>query len=629
VKRMSWNGFLPLLAMTALLLGGCSLSQERVRRADAVIADLRDHTASCDQPQRCAAESPYHTLYAESAQSGTPLHFVTLLDHGADSLALRLHLVRSARKSIEVQTFIFSADDTGYLFLDELIRAARRGVKVRVIADQLFSLGDYTLLARLARAHVNFELRLYNPALNDATTQPLEFAASILCCFFQFNQRMHNKLLLVDGETGVAGGRNYEDRYFDWDEEFDYRDRDVLVTGKHAGAQMQASFEQFWHHPRTRSMAQLGDVNRRLLQTNRVPPPPWNTPIWNRPARVEALSRLADDSAWITSRFVTPAFRVAAVDYFSDSPNKPLERENPADKALTERIMGLLQGARREIVLQTPYLVISRPARKVFRALREREPDLRVIVSTNSLAATDAFYVYALSHKYKKRYIKHLGFEIYEFKPFPGDAALLIPGYEALAAANTPLPPPAPPPADPDGAAEPDEGQADAVKSFVPVPLQEEGRTRLGMHAKSIVIDEAISLIGSHNFDPRSDNYNTESGFIIHDAAFAAALRRSILRDTEPQNAWVIARRPRPLLVDRLNNAIGDFSTALPLFDFWPFRYATSFELKPGCAPLRTSDPRFYDCYEPVGDFPGVNLPLKHIYTRIVTAFGAGLVGIL
>ena len=83
------------------------------------------------------------------------------------------------------------------------------------------------------------------------------------------------------------------------------------------------------------------------------------------------------------------------------------------------------------------------------------------------------------------------------------------------------------------------------------------------------------------------------------------------------------------MLVERINNAINDFSTALPLFDFWPFRYATSFELKPGCAPLRPSDPAFYDCYEPVGDFPGVNLPLKSIYTRIVTAFGAGLVGIL
>ena len=598
--RNGWQ-LLATIAL-ALLLAGCSLSRERVRRADAVIEQLRDHELSCARADNCAADSPYHELYQESLQAAAPHHFVTLLDHGADSLALRLHLVRSARKSIEVQTFIFSADDSGHLFLDELIRAARRGVRVRVIADQLFSLGDYTLLARLARAHANFELRLYNPAFDDAATQPLEFAANILCCFFQFNQRMHNKLLLIDGETGLAGGRNYEDRYFDWDPEFDYRDRDVVVTGVGAGRQMQASFEQFWTHKRTRTMAQLKDVNRRLLQNSREPAPSWDTPPWQRPDRVAAIMRQADDWNWIVDRFVAHGFRVAQVDYFSDSPNKPLEPENPADKALTRHIVDLLDDARHEIVLQTPYLVISRPARRVFRGLRERVPDLRVIVSTNSLAATDAFYVYALSHKYKKRYIKHLGFEIHELKPFPGDATRMIQGYEALAGAS----------------GDPPNGAADERRG-----------PRVGLHAKSIVIDGKISLIGSHNFDPRSDNYNTESGFIIHDAAFAQALRASVLRDTEPQNAWVIARRPRPVLVERVNNAINDFSTALPLFDFWPFRYATSFELKPGCAPLRTNDPHFYDCYEAVGDFPGVNLPLKSIYTRIVTAFGAGFVGIL
>jgi cardiolipin synthase C len=603
--RNGWQ-LLATIAL-ALLLAGCSLSRERVRRADAVIEQLRDHELSCARADHCAADSPYHELYQESLQAAAPHHFVTLLDHGADSLALRLHLVRSARKSIEVQTFIFSADDSGYLFLDELIRAARRGVRVRVIADQLFSLGDYTLLARLARAHANFELRLYNPAFDDAATQPLEFAANILCCFFQFNQRMHNKLLLIDGETGLAGGRNYEDRYFDWDPEFDYRDRDVAVTGVSAGRQMQASFEQFWTHKRTRTMAQLKDVNRRLLQISREPAPPWDTPPWQRPDRVAAIMRQADDWNWIVDRFVAHGFRVAQVDYFSDSPNKPLEPENPADKALTRHIVDLLDDARHEIVLQTPYLVISRPARRVFRGLRERVPDLRVIVSTNSLAATDAFYVYALSHKYKKRYIKHLGFEIHELKPFPGDATRMIQGYETLAGAS----------------GDPSNGAAAAASA------DERRGPRIGLHAKSIVIDGRISLIGSHNFDPRSDNYNTESGFIIHDAAFAQALRASVLRDTEPQNAWVIARRPRPVLVERVNNAINDFSTALPLFDFWPFRYATSFELKPGCAPLRTNDPHFYDCYEAVGDFPGVNLPLKSIYTRIVTAFGAGFVGIL
>ena len=260
---------------------------------------------------------------------------------------------------------------------------------------------------------------------------------------------------------------------------------------------------------------------------------------------------------------------------------------------------------RKRIVLQTPYLVISKRAQRVFRELQQRTPRPQVLVSTNSLAATDAFYVYALSHKYKKRYLK-LGFQIYEFKPFPGDAADLVANYALLSGGV-------------DGRGYQRYGQAPVSKPGV----------RLGMHAKSIVIDGSITLIGSHNFDPRSDNYNTESGFIIYDPAVAARVSAAIARDIEPQNSWTIAKRPRTNLLHRINNAIADFSTALPLFDFWPFRYSTSYELNEGCTALPPNDPNFHACYTAVGDFPEVDLPLKSIYTRIATAFGAPAVGIL
>ena len=159
-------------------------------------------------------------------------------------------------------------------------------------------------------------------------------------------------------------------------------------------------------------------------------------------------------------------------------------------------------------------------------------------------------------------------------------------------------------------------------------PLNQHG-IRVHLHAKSIVIDGEITLIGSHNFDPRSDNYNTESGFIIHDRAFTSAVRDIVLRDAAPENSWTIARRPGHSLISRLNAKIGDLSAALPLFDLWPFRYASSFELKEGCTPKRPTEPGFYACYDDVGDFPDVDLPLKTIYTRIVTGFGAGLQSIL
>ena len=148
-------------------------------------------------------------------------------------------------------------------------------------------------------------------------------------------------------------------------------------------------------------------------------------------------------------------------------------------------------------------------------------------------------------------------------------------------------------------------------------------------HEKSMVIDDAVTIIGSHNFDPRSDRYNTESGFIIFDRALAAAVKGAILHDAAAANAWTIARRPRTQPWGKINGAIADLSTALPLFDFWPFRYASSFELNSGCDPVPPSDPHFQECDSDVGDFPEVDLPMTTIYTRIVTAFGAGLLSIM
>jgi len=605
VTRARWHLAGVLVAMA--LLSGCAVNPLRARRAAATAAAAQDHSLTCVAADACAIASPYQTLAERAAREstpGAPVHFTNLLDRGEDSLLLRVHLIRAARKSIDIQTFIFAEDDAGYLILDELVKAARRGVKVRVIVDQLFSLDDTELLARLARAHVNFELRVYNPTFHKARTPPLDFAAGIVCCFFSFNQRMHNKLFLVDNAIGIAGGRNYENRYFDWDDEFDYRDRDVLVAGP-AARQMDISFERFWRNPRSAPLSRLRDVSARILADG-LAAPPYAVHAYHHPERVAALLRRADDAAYIQTHFVAAALRVGAVEYFSDSPDKFDDPDKPGAVRLSRHILELFQQARAEIVMQTPYLVLSGTARRVFREQHRAKPTLNIVVSTNSLAATDAFYVYALSYKYKKRYLK-LGFQIHEFKPFPDEAESTIAHYAAL-----------------DGNLE----EERRYRKYDRVPLHRHG-VRVGLHAKSMVIDGRISLIGSHNFDPRSDHYNTESGFIIHDRAFAQALRASILRDCAPGNAWTIARREHHTWLSRLNERIGDVSAALPVFDLWPFRYASSFELKPGCQPLPPGARDFYDCYTDVGDFPGVDLPLKTIYTRIVTAFGAGLHSIL
>ncbi|HET9483906.1 MAG TPA: phospholipase D family protein [Xanthomonadales bacterium] len=614
---------LPLvLAATLTLLTGCA-TRETLRRAAAEVAQ-RDATLDCTAPDACAVPSPF-TALVESAKASTaeaPVHYVNLLEQGEASLALRVHLMRAARRSIEIQTFIWSEDDTGHLTLAELVAAARRGVKVRVLVDQLYSLDNPRLLAELARAHANLEIRMYNPTFDDASTQPLEFAAGLVCCFFQFNQRMHNKLLLIDGEIGINGGRNIDDRYFDLSDTFNYRDRDVMVIGP-ATRDMLASFDQFWTHEEVLPVERLKDVALRIAR-NGEDETPAEAPRIRDPERIAKVVAQAGDEAFLRGNYVDKAFRVGRVEYFSDHPGKARRGGDPHEQGLTAEISGLMRSARERIVMQTPYLVLSKEAKRLFKRLRRDHPKLRIVVSTNSLASTDAFYVYAISHKYKREYLTELGLEIYEYKPFPGrelpsaakargeDEVRLYAGASRGADHRVAL-----------------FGSGARRDRRAPPPLLKPG-IRRGMHSKSFAIDGRIAMIGSHNFDPRSHRLNTESGVIVWDRPFTQALEQVIAADIAPDQSWTIAAKPDVPVVSDVNQTLEAVSDTVPLVDFWPFRYATSYELKPECpAPLPPGDPGFAACYEAVGEFPEVDLSLKQVYTIIIGAFGQILVPIL
>ena len=623
---MSSRLFSLSLLLAALLLQGCAVSRAKIHQADLAVADTIDRQLTCQQADHCAQPSPLLQAADSALAQSTPeqpVHVVTLLDDSEPALAARVNLVRAARTSIDVQTFIWSQDDAGQLMLNELVQAARRGVTVRILADLLFSFNDLDLLDRLVRASVNLHVRLYNPTFHNARTPPLEFAAGVICCFMKFNQRMHNKLLLVDDSIGITGGRNYQDRYFNWDDTFDYVDRDVMVGGP-AAQQMAASFKLFWNHPRSVPLTHLRDVNRRILSDRA--PPVWPAPHYLRPARVARVQQAAEDPAWLQAWLVDASLHVGKVDYFSDLPAKTDKPDKQRATEFTRHIMRMISATKREMLLQTPYLVMSKHAQHIFRVLHRRTDPPRVIVSTNSLASTDAFAVYAMSYKHRKRYLKKFGFEIHEMKPHAPSAAV----DNELANLGMDAPGLSGETASPASAARARFHLLGSRGSNnLPAPLHSEGR-RFGLHAKSIVVDDTFAMIGSHNFDPRSDHYNTEAGVIVYDHAFADQLRHSILRSTQPENAWVIAPRQSkvPVLTD-INQAIGTVSEQLPLFDLWPFRYATSFDLKPGCQPLRATDPNFYACYQPVGDFPDVALSPKLIITRLVTAFGVGAKGVL
>ncbi|MBW8328345.1 MAG: phospholipase D family protein, partial [Thiobacillus sp.] len=189
-----------------------------------------------------AAASPMALIDAEIAAHPDATG-AYVLDTGAEALLARAWLADHAERSIEVQYFIWSSDNIGILATEALLRAAERGVKVRVIVDDLLiDAPDKSLLA-LAK-HPNVDIRIYNPK-HQVGTPFYKRALNVVTDFRGVNQRMHDKTFIVDGKVAITGGRNMADEYFDYDREYTFRDRDALLVGEAAQA-MRANFDAFW-----------------------------------------------------------------------------------------------------------------------------------------------------------------------------------------------------------------------------------------------------------------------------------------------------------------------------------------------------------------------------------------------
>ena len=195
-----------------------------------------------------------------------------------------------------------------------------------------------------------------------------------------------------------------------------------------------------------------------------------------------------------------------------------------------------------------------------------------------------------------------MGLDIYEFKPFPKDLEIFVPRYIKLI--NMPI----------------EEIKKYALEDNL-APIKKKA-PRLSIHAKTFVIDDNIALIGSHNFDPRSAKYNTECGILVKDEKFCKLVGESMRRMVAPQNSWVVGKRvQKENLRSKCSGFIGSISSALPIFDIWPFQYTSVYELKNDRTPVMSRDPDFYKNYKNVGQFPEVDSTSTDIQTMLFKAF--------
>lgn len=558
-----------------------------------VCASIEGRASRPDEPSAPSGSPVAERVSAADAQTR-----VLRIESGYDALLLRVHLIRTARESVEMQTFIWTNDECGRLLLWELIEAARRGVRVRLIVDQMFSEKDPAVMAFLATVHPNFEVKHYRPAFARIDPPFWQKLAAGALSFRSTNQRMHNKVMLVDGAVLLTGGRNVENTYFDHSAELNFRDRDVLAVGSVVAA-ARKSFEEFWAYRHAVPSRKLRDVASEIARGKfrRYD----RREDWDFGGIFGELSREADDAALVRERFAARMRPVQRAVFVSDEPGKTRGWFGPTAR-LTRELRGALEQAREQVVMQTPYLVLSPAARRLFAQLREQHPRLQFRISSNSFASTDNLLAYSANYRLRGVYIEQLGLQVHEFKPRPAALAELFPRHaemERRAAARL----------------------AGGEQKRAPF---------LCVHAKSLVVDDRVAFVGSYNLDPRSERLNTEVGLIVEDADFARELRAEIERDLAPENSWVIARRHIPLGLDKVNGLIEGLISITPL-EVWPLRNTSSFELRPGAEPVPPGHPEFYRRYLEVGSFPGTDglLSQKEILTRLYKAVGAPLTPVI
>lgn len=591
--RLTKNSFRWVIFSGAVaLLAGCSSIPERELENAFRYQRLKRADQTLAQPIRSEFQE-YANKAWKTMEAGGEAEYISMLELGDDALLARIHLIRSARSSIDLQTFIWKDDPTSRFVFDELVQAAERGVLVRVLIDALNMPGTPEQLARMARAHRNLQICLYKPLAENVEAGRFGVWDNLIFKTKHMNRRMHNKLLLIDGRIGIAGGRNYEGKYYDRDVNFLFRDRDVVVAGP-AVLDMQDSFELFWQDKNAVFLTQLKDVQREFDKLSNGGEPFSNPDDhW----MFEEIDRLASDHSISRLRKSIRIHEADRVQFIYDTPRKFKSNRERMD--FDDWFAAILSAGETRLVYQTPYLIYNRDVRKGFKELRKQHPEFRIIASSNSLAAADHLHVYAISFKHRKELYKKTGIDIYEAKPYPADQTHYVYGLDALV--NQAI------------------KQAGLNRSDMD-DLHRAG-PRLCIHAKSLVLDRKVVLIGSHNFDPRSSKLNTECGLFIEDEGVAKELEALILNACEPQNAWTVSKGPHTPVISYFSGFLGAISTALPVFDVWPYRYTTNYELKTGREPLLPRAPEFQENYDNVGYFPEVPDSSTVVQTRLMKAF--------
>ncbi len=420
---------------------------------------------------------------------------VYVLEDGSGSMVARAWLTEYAERTIDIQYFIFSTDNVGLIACDYLIRAADRGVKIRIIVDDIMVDSDIQDILTFD-SHENITVKIYNPGVNlgkNIFNKIQKFATD----FRSANQRMHNKTFIVDGKVVITGGRNIADEYFDYDHEYNFRDRDILLLGKES-ENVTTSFNEFWNSPLSKKVTSIiNEKPENIYSENRFDNlheyacNPDN--FWPQVReRIKALPttfntiKNSEKLVWLDS-----------VSFISDNPGKNDGTNGLGGGGIsTTALIDLVKNAKSSIDIQTPYLITTELAQNLFRKAVKRGVKIRIL--TNSLASTDNVEAFS-SYQTDRKKLLNTGVRIFEFRPDAAERTKIM------------------------------TGELQEKLDYKPI---------FGLHAKSMVIDNKTTVIGTFNLDPRSANLNTECIVIVHSDNVSKGVLKGMEEEFKPENSW-------------------------------------------------------------------------------------------
>jgi len=418
-------------------------------------------------------------LFQEEAEKHPDLSGFAIIRQGGPAFMARVAMADLAEKTLDGQYYIWDGDTTGLILADRLLRAADRGVHVRLLIDDHYMTEARDASIASLDAHPNIEIRFFNP-LRNRRWRMMSFLAE----FGRVNHRMHNKLFVMDNAVGIVGGRNIADVYFGVRADHNYRDLDVLTAGPIVN-ELSGSFDLFWNSEwaipvaavvKERAIEQDLQALRKRLEEKLAAtgyPYPIDESIGDLRAR---LVQIRDNFTWAPGRvFVEHPSRVTTT---ADS--------GVIAAALRQRATEV----ERELLIESPYFVLGDRSIEGVRQLKARGIKVRVL--TNSAASNDVIAAHAGYVNTRKKLL-NAGVELYELRPDTNMKRI----WSVLA-----------------------------------------GKSRAALHAKSLVFDRKSVFIGSFNLDPRSTALNTEIGVMIDSPEIAGQVGELMDEGVSPGSAF-------------------------------------------------------------------------------------------